>query len=190
MVFFSHLVPCTLKQTNKWQSEEEKTRVRSTRIPSVCILMRLHKVHLCLSEVQRWNCDIHPKWLGRHRRESFFIPTTADLGGVGGQAACPCVCVHLCTRHRLDRCWNLTKGKISQQMPHSRRLPVIFTEGKGQVDTKHSSTAASCHRELNFHHVLFCSIITGHAYSHTQSPNSVLTPHRLQSEALLLVSAV
>lgn len=43
--------------------------------------------------------------------------------------------VHLHTRHGLDCFWNPTKGKRSEQMPHSHHLPVIFTESKGQVDS-------------------------------------------------------
>ena len=116
-----------------------------------------------------------PNGWGDVRGNCFLFPPLLLEEGWRGkkQAACPCACVHLYTRHELDCCWNPTKGKISQQMPHSHCPPVTFAQGKGQVDSKHSSAAASCHREFNFHHVFFFSIITSHACSHTQSLNSI-----------------
>lgn len=45
-----------------------------SRIPSVWILMRLHKLQLCLSHLQRWNSEIHPKWLRGCQRELFLFP--------------------------------------------------------------------------------------------------------------------
>lgn len=115
--------------------KRKKTRKRGKKIPSVWILMRLHKLQLCLSQLQRWNHEIRPKWLGRRQRELFISTTAGREGWREKQAECLRIRAHLYTRHGLDCFWNPTKSKISQQMPHSHRLPVIFTEGKGQVDS-------------------------------------------------------
>lgn len=121
------LCPTPSRKSINYKVRRKKNRERSM-IPSVWILMSFHKLQLCLSQLQRWNSEIHPKWLERCQRELFLLLQERD-GEKNKQN------VHLYTRYELDRFWNPTKGKISQQMPHSRCLPVIFTEGKGQVDS-------------------------------------------------------
>lgn len=125
--------PWNKQKKTKWGGKKNNTQVRR-KIPSVWILMRLHKQQLCLSQLQTWNYEFHPKSLGRCQRELFLFPPLPGRNGGKKQAECLCVWSHLYTEHWLDCFWNPTNCKISQQMPLLRCLPVTFTQGKGQVD--------------------------------------------------------